>query len=70
MAIAIKAIPTLYGEDAILFQIREDALQRVLLAETHVSIAIAVLYAHDEVTYDCHAGTVARELLHRTSPSL
>ena len=23
----------------------------------------SVLYAHDEVTYDCHAGTVARELL-------
>ena len=52
-----------FDADAVLFQIREDALQRVLLAETHVSIAIAVLYAHDEVTYDCHAGTVARELL-------
>ena len=46
-----------------LFKIRGDALQRVLLVETYVSIAVAVLYAHDEVTYDCHAGTVARELL-------
>ena len=52
-----------FDADAVLFQIREDALQRVLQAETHVSIAIVVLYAHDEVTYDCHAGTVARELL-------
>ena len=31
-----------FDADAVLFQIREDALQRVLLAETHVSIAVAV----------------------------
>ena len=31
-----------FDADAVLFQIREDALLRVLLAETHVSIAIAV----------------------------
>ena len=31
--------------------------------EAHVGITIAVLYADDEVTDDCHAGAVARELL-------
>ena len=49
--------------DVFRFKIREDALQRVLLVETYVGIAVAVLYPDDEVAYDGHAGTVARELL-------
>ena len=31
--------------------------------KAHVGVAVAVLYAHDEVANDCHAGAVARELL-------
>ena len=49
--------------DVFRFKIREDALQRVLLVETHVGIAVAVLYTHDEVANDGHAETVACELL-------
>ena len=49
--------------DVFRFKIREDALQRVLLVETDIGIAVAVLYAHDEVANDGHAGTVALELL-------
>ena len=37
--------------------------QRVLLVETYVGIAVAVLYTHDEVANDGHTGTVACELL-------
>ena len=49
--------------DVFRFKIREDALQRVLLVKAHVGVAVAVLYAHDEVADDCNAGAVARELL-------
>ena len=49
--------------DVFRFKIREDALQRVLLVETHVGIAVAVLYTHYEVANNGHAGTEARELL-------
>ena len=31
--------------------------------KAYVGVAVTVLYAHDEVTDDCHAGAVARELL-------
>ena len=31
--------------------------------ETYVGVAVAVLYTHDEVTNDSHAGTVAGKLL-------
>ena len=31
--------------------------------KAHVGVAVAVLYAHDKVADDCHAGAVARELL-------
>ena len=48
---------------ALRLEIREDALQCVLLVEAHVGIAVAVLNAHDQVADDRHAWTVARELL-------
>jgi len=49
--------------DAVSFQIREDVLQRILLVEMDVGIAVAVLYPDDEVTDDGHTRAVARKLL-------
>ena len=49
--------------DSVLLKIREDALKRVLLVETDIGIAVAILYPDDEVAYDGHTGTVAGELL-------
>lgn len=46
-----------------MLKIREDALQRVLLVEAHVGVAVAVFNAYNEVANDGNAGTVARELL-------
>jgi len=46
-----------------MLKIREDALQRVLLVEAHVGVAVAVFNAYNEVADDGNAGTVARELL-------
>ena len=48
---------------AVAFKVREEVLQRVLLVETHVGIAVAVLDADDEVANDGNPRTAARELL-------
>ncbi len=49
--------------DVVMLKIREDALQRVLLVEAHVGVAVAVFNAYNEVADDGNAETVARELL-------
>ncbi len=49
--------------DSVQLKIREDALKRVLLVETDIGIAVAILYSDDELAYDGHTGTVAGEFL-------
>ena len=49
--------------DVLGFKVREEVLQRVLLVEAHIGVAVAILNAHYEVADDGNARTIAGELL-------
>ena len=48
---------------AVLFKSLKESLQRVLLMKTNICIAVAILYADNQVANNRHARAIAKELL-------
>ena len=46
-----------------MFKLLKESPQRVLLVETNVSVAVAVLYSDNHVANDSHTWTVSEKLL-------